>query len=333
MELNQTQKKIISVLFQKGSLSHKALAKELELSNPAVTLSIKPLLTEGLIKNEGAFYQGKVGRQEEKLSINASKYSLLGLDVRKHSLFVSLTDFAGNLLTARRLLDENELPSCIQGLSEKYPPILGLGVTIRGFVSLSQFTEERSGLVRTINELNIPTHFLNNVECLAHIHHLYNPEDSNFLLIKYGPGLGSAIFVDGKPLKDKFGRNSEIGHTFITRDKTLENLVSFETLLGPSTDYDEKEGAEVIKKNPELLEKIIVIMSPTLLNASYMLSLDKIVFAGILLSDPEIKDRLEVEMKELDKNFSTDKIIVYPEYAKIIDIKGSLQVFIDNFLD
>jgi hypothetical protein len=109
--------------------------------------------------------------------------------------------------------------------------------------------------------------------------------------------------------------------------------VSFETLLGPSTDYDEKEGAEVIKKNPELLEKIIVIMSPTLLNASYMLSLDKIVFAGILLSDPEIKDRLEVEMKELDKNFSTDKIIVYPEYAKIIDIKGSLQVFIDNFLD
>lgn len=327
--INFTQKAIIRLLLVNDALSHKTLAKDLNLSNPGLTLSVRPLLQEGILINAGSFKSGKVGRQEEMLKLNPEYGYLGGIDVRKHYFYVSLTDLKGNIREFTRVKDLSEFNMLLTKYEAKYPKILGFDVALRGYQSEKEISVKHKGLNDFLTKKGYKHRFINNVESLANIHFLLYPEDRNFLLIKYGPGVGSSLFIDGKPVKNKEGNAGDFGNTYTKDGHRIEDLLSFESLLGD--EFDEREGAEMIMKDSDKIDFIISHLAFGLFNSASLLGLDKIIFSGVLLTNPMVMDKLSKAVMDLADGHPLSKVQAYENYNQITDEKGSLQLFSDLF--
>ncbi len=206
MNLTKTQKSIIRTLFIETEKSRSALAKDLNLSNAGLTLAIKPLMNEGLVIEAGKIDTGKVGRKELKLKLKNGYGSFLGIDIRKHNLYVDSMDLSGNIQESHRFSSVSELISFLFLPHNQY---LAGGLTLRGQAGEEEVQRRYPNFFDALKKLDLPLFIRNNVDCLADIYALYHPNDRNFLLIKYGPGVESSVYIDGKSL----GNLSELGHT------------------------------------------------------------------------------------------------------------------------
>jgi transcriptional regulator of PTS gene len=330
MNLSPSEKRLLHLLFLEGQLSRKALAEKLHLTGAAMTLASQNLLSQGLIQTMGSLPSPRAGRREENLALNPKRFTLAGLDLHAHSVYLVLLDFAGNVIEQERFLS---LAEAIQALLEKapsLPEILGVGVEIRGFSSLEKFQQEQPEIAKELASIPYPTHLLNNVESLAYLHAMQYPEDANFLLLKYGPGVGSSIFVSAHPLRGSDGSIGEIGHWFIQPGLRLEEAISFEGLLGE--EMEEKEGSAMLLSHPDILKKCIASLGLALLDANYLLSLDKIILSGLLLSTESVFASLTEQIAAYDPTFDLSKVVVYPDYESINERKSGLQVFADLVL-
>lgn len=330
MNCSPSEKRLMQLLLLKGPLSRKALANELSLTRAAVTLSSQNLLQAGFLVEAGSLVSPHSGRREQALAIRQEGATLAGIDVHRHSALLVLLTLGGESLFSQSYPSLDEAIAALRVQSTLYPSVLGLGVTLRGFSTWEQYAKKNPNFGAHFSALPYPVHYLNNVESLAYLYELLHPEDSNFILLKYGPGVGSSVFVNAHPLKGQDGSSSEIGHGFLNEGRRIEDAISFETLLGG--DYEEKEGAQELLKRPEALSRCLAALAFSLVNANYLLSLDKLILSGILLSAPSVYRALEEKIQAIDPDFDLQKITLYPDYERINEKKAALQVFADHFL-
>lgn len=319
MNLTDTQKTIIKILFVEKESSRSILAKKLSLTNAALTLTLKPLLEEKLVlesKNDVP----KVGRKELKLSLNKDFGYFLGIEIKRNNVYYTLMDLNCNLI---KYVNRNE--TTIEKFISKYKSkILAIGITMRGSVSLASLKNNHLEIYEDIESLNMPIYISNNVDSLADIYYLMHSEDKNFLLIKYGPGLGSSIYIHGVSL----GNKSELGHTYY-QDKTVEDTISYQAII--NKDVSEEEGTEIILNDEEKFQHVIKVLSFSLMNADSLLSLNKIILSGALLSKDETILKLKSELNSLYNEFDLNKLVVYPDYKDLNIKKGCISAFIKTF--
>lgn len=320
MNLTETQKSIIRILFVNKESSRSILASTLSLTNAALTLAIKPLLEEKMISERRKEDSQKVGRKELKLTLNPEYGCFLGIDIRRHHQYYYLMDFAGNILDEG---DDSKL-SFRDFCSKNKRYIISIGIALRGDSSINSFAKRYPDLLAQIEEMNLPYHIFNNVNCLANIYAENHPEEKNFLLVKYGPGVGSSIYVNGKLL----GCSSELGHTHY-QDKTIEDTISYSAIL--KQDLEEKDGTKLIMSNEELLHKVIHVLSFALCNANSLLSLQSIILSGELLTSYEVIKKLENELRSIEPNFDLTKICLYEDYATFNNKKSCIGAFIKTY--
>ncbi len=313
--LSETQKSIIRILFAEKESTRTLLSSRLSLTNAALTLSLKPLLEERIIlekKNEAQ----KIGRKQITLYLNGEYGCFLGIDVKRNHSTYSLMDFAGNLL-----LSENDDEISLSDFMKKSPyEILSLGVTLRGDASISHFEKQEEKISREIQSLKKPYYLANNVDCLAEIYSLYHPDERNFLLVKYGPGVGSSIHANGYPL----GNLSELGHMYY-QEKTIEETISYSSLL---EGMNEKEATEYLLAHEETQRKILHVLAFSLINADALLALDKIILSGAILSDRNVLSRLIEETKKINPSFEEEKLSLYPDYNRLNEKKSAILAFL-----
>lgn len=332
MELNATQKRLVTLLFMQGGTSRATLADSLGVSKPGLTQSVKPLLDEKILLLGEKISTGRAGRNQEPLRLNPEYGYFLGVDIRKHNCYTCLLDFAGSLVEENRFLDLEGLRSYIEGISSTRK-LLEVAFTMRGYSDEERFLAGRPDfdvLKKRLERKQIPTHFVNNVEALGNVYHLYHQEERNFLLIKYGPGLGSAIFIGGKSLRKEGSRSSEIGHSYLAGGKTLEETISFEALFHKET--EEEEGAELLQLDKEKSEWVFSTLALAVLDADCLLGLDRIVLTGAFLSKKENKDELVSYIRKLYKSFDGNKVTGMDSYDELNRRKGALQAFLDLYL-
>lgn len=319
INFTETQKSIIRILFVEKESSRSLLAKKLSLTNAALTLSMKPLL-ESKIVIESKIDQQRVGRKELKLKLNPNYGYFLGVDIRIHHVYFSLMDIAGNLIDFKcdKDISFHDFYSNVSG------KILAIGVTNRGPISKEAIAQRFPELSKEIDGLDLPKYLFNNVDCLGNIYSLNHPDDKNFLLVKYGPGVGSSIYVFGKQLTTL----SELGHIFY-KDKRLEEVISYSAVLG--REVEEAEANELIYNDKEKIDYILHVIAFGLLNADALLSLQKIILSGYILSKESSKEKLNEEIKKLDKNFDISKLTLYPDYDETNKKKSSIGAFIKYF--
>ncbi len=319
MNLNDTQRNIIKILFVEKESSRSLLAKRLSLTNAALTLSMKPLLEEKIVlenKNDAQ----KVGRKELKLFLNPDYGCFLGIDIKKHNIYYSLMDFSSSLIQVVNSKDIS-LSDFAKTVKTK---ILAIGITMRGTSSNKALESNYPDLYKSILDFSLPFFIINNVDCLADVYSLYHKEDKNFLLIKYGPGVGSSIYVNGISL----GNQSELGHTYY-QEKTVEETISYMSVI--KKDVNEEEGTEILLNDDKKADEVIHVLSFALLNADSLLSLQKIILSGALLSNDIIIEKMKKEIHNLNQSFDLNKLCVYPNYNELNSKKSCISAFIQQF--
>lgn len=320
MELTTTQKTIIRILFADKSSTRSVLASKLSLTNAALTLALKSLISEGMVMEYRSSGSQRVGRKEMQISLNPNYGSFLSIDIKQHHSYFYEVDFAGNLIEKS---DDSKV-TFEKFLEDRENIIIAIGVVVRGDASEETFAKKHPELSDILHNCRIPYFIFNNVGCLANIYYLSFHHAKNFLLVKYGPGVGSAIYANGKPL----GALSELGHTFYG-DKMVEDTISYSAILGK--DMDESEATALIKEDKEKLNKVLKVLSFALCNADSLLSLQKIILSGALLSDKEVLEALKKQIASLNPSFDLEKISLYENYLDINEIKGALGAFNRTF--
>ena len=322
MKLGNTQKKILLKLAGNKTSYREDLARSVGISKPALTMAVKSLSEEGLVL-EKAEANGKVGRNRSVLSLSPSVGEFLSIDVKPSSYTVLLSSFDLAVLKEEKFLDGpsflKALPSYLSG------NILSAGITYRG--ERAEF--ERNPVNREMLDMllgkGIPVSDKNNVDALAALYRTLRPEEKSFLLIKYGPGLGSSVYVRGEEAEDREGGRSEIGHVYLSDGRRLEDVLSFQNLFGE--ELSEEEGSKRLLENPSLYEKVLFYLALALADADAFLCLDSIVLSGMLLSKEGVRRDLLKKISSFNGAFRQEKAVLYPDYAEQNRLKGIFSAF------
>ena len=340
---SENRSKIIRLLNDKGDMARKDIATELGLTAAAVTQISNELLEIGILKENGEMEEeAHVGRKKIRIGLDDDFTKILGICIERNVTVVSVNNMRGKCLLKKTLATDTELPpeiflekiidaayELMDSLAITPDDILGAGVSVPGNVSRDRLMEDdipslwnapvpvRRKLERG---LRIPVVVENNVNAFAIAELIYGAgrEKGNFVFVKWGPGLGSAIAINNKVYGNQDGRIPELGHIILDeKGGTLESMVSLKTITEKLREsFSESETPElwevlggdrekITTKTISLwggirdsgLEKILYEvmdkLALALYNASMVLPPDKIIYYGSLFELPYIRENFK----------------------------------------
>lgn len=232
---------VLYLLNREGELSRKDIAHKLGLTPAAVTKICRELLRQGKIIETGESDENKAGRKKILISVNSDKFFVIGISLEPDYCDYGIYNVAGKCVLSgkkefirekepERLLGEisSEISEMIQISGVDKKDILGAGVGIVGSVDDDGVTKGKYGMwqegvrVREVFEkaLKIPVEVENNVKAFVISETVFQTQakGKNQLFIKWGPGVGSAIMINGDVFSSNGNGEAEIGHYIINPD-------------------------------------------------------------------------------------------------------------------
>ena len=227
------KKQIIALCVNEGDYSIADLSKELNTSIPTITKLVGELIEEGFIVDMGK--QGtNGGRRPSIYGLNPSAGYFVGIDVRKDSIGIAVTDFKGQITDAVSDVQFTLLnsESSLRELCETVEDYLGksnipaekvraYGINLTGRVNHETgycFTyfigEDRPIGAFMEDELEAPVFVENDSRAMTYGEYICGVagNEKNMLFINVSWGLGMGMIVDGKLSYGKSGYSGEIGH-------------------------------------------------------------------------------------------------------------------------
>jgi hypothetical protein len=326
------QRRLMGLLLTEGPLSRKVLAAKMKLTNAAITVMTQSLIEEGLIIELGEIESGKVGRKETLIDLSSSKYVSIGIDIRINHANVSITDIKGKQLNHKKV---SSIEGAIEYLQRNLPKdayFHEIAVLCRGYRGLEIYDQTVAKVEKLMNEAQLPFRIVHNVSALAILHRFYHPTDSNFLLVKYGPGVGSAIVTNGVLLSNDRSRSSEFGHMVVDplESHTLEELISYSTV---AEEIEESEVVEYLVNSRATLDYIMAKMAFCIVNSHVLLGLDKIIVAGNLFVYDEVFQVLKDKILKYKRFIRDDDLLRIDDYDEKERKIGSIVALYFHFLD
>lgn len=219
---------VLRVLSQYGKMSRKDIAEKLGLTAATVTIICTELLDNGVIRElgEASDEERRAGRKKILIDIDYEYKNVLCIAIETETTYVALSNLAGEVITKKSIPTAENIESevflrsvakacrTVMMDSKGKAGILGAGVTIPGmhdrFIIKSFFE----------SELGIPVIVENNVRAFAKAELIYGNgrQSDNMLIIKWGPGVGSAVISNGNIYRGTCDASAEIGHTLIYRN-------------------------------------------------------------------------------------------------------------------
>ncbi|MCI9307404.1 MAG: ROK family transcriptional regulator [Lachnospiraceae bacterium] len=265
----------LQLLFSHGTLSRTDIADFLNITTAAVTMIVNEFLSEGLLVQKEDFFPEslpRAGRRRAPLAIQYDWRYVLAIDIHSYYINIALTNLKGDILFEHpsltpatnepRTLCSNIAKECIKMLWEasiSTEQILGAGITIIGPVNqdegialhpfrlfeypipIKQYFEE---------EFPFPVAVESNVCAFLLSELLYTDiatKAQNILMLKWGPGVGSAMAIRGQVYKGYNYQSTEIGHNQIAEKNGKKCNCGRTGCLEPSISAD--AIVEFIEKN------------------------------------------------------------------------------------
>jgi len=305
---------VLSYIMKYGPASRKTIAEWMGLTRASLSKLTAGLIADGYLQ-EGEERESKgVGRREIMLTICPDAGYALGLDVSNHAATMTLIDFSSNILDKVTLNYGNlteEILAEILGHGQRMidaagrERIVGVGILSHGYIendmccslaikSVKQRVEQAYGL---------PCCMFNNVKAVAVAEQYFGNELKNFMVLKYGPGVGGVIVQNGEILDGTHNRAGEIGHipwgkaegktcSICNKKGCLEMAVSFGTITEkitgtyvPKPMIDEFLATCSLDGGKALEEALHELAKATVLTAE-VLDLEAILLAGQLFQIP-----------------------------------------------
>jgi predicted NBD/HSP70 family sugar kinase len=328
---NYNQYNLLNHLLAYGPTSRKNLAKILKISTAAVTMSVSYLIEDGIVYEAQETISGKAGRKEILIDINPDYSYALGMDIKDHYIRFSSCDLKGNVKYAEIFITVDEAVDCVKEYI-KGKSILGMSVLVKDFISELDNQAFDKSIFYKLEKLDVKISYINNVEALGILHKYYFYHDNNYLLVKYGSGVGSAICVNNHLLNNSNISNDELGRVLINDNgyHELEELISYQSL----DDFVNDDNIiEYLLTHREKLNKLEEYMCLAIVNTTILLSLDKVILAGKIFINEMIFDefekkindiRLDVEVVAID-NYEDKRLMV----GSIVTIYNELMNSLD----
>lgn len=301
---------MFSAVLKNGSSSRKALASELGLTRATLSLITRDLIEEGLLYETGAVEDVRVGRREILLDVRAGCAFAAGLDVNTTTACFTILDLKLNIVAHMDwqydVLTQNVLDIILNYIASSLSfyetsALLGFCISVKGFTTggvchglpikdLKQQAEKVLGL---------PVYLINNIKALAIADFYFGNKLRNFFLVKYGPGIGSAIIIDGKIFTGANDKVGELGHIAWGHSDTkcrvcgsfgcLESIVGFKSLAAKmDSGFDINHGTvdfntimELSKANNyAVLKEALSDLAKAVFNACKIVDPEKVLLAG-----------------------------------------------------
>lgn len=254
----------LQLLFSHKVMSRTAIAAHLDITAAAVTSIVNDFLDAGLLVLQEVLpeSQNKVGRRRQPIGINYDWKYILAIDIHSYYIDIAITNMKGDALAERALTPVGQTPrefcsniakECIKMLWEQSIPtekILGAGITLIGPVNQEEgialhlfrlFDEPVPIRAYFEEDFPFPVAVENNVCAVLLSELLYTDierDSHNILMLKWGPGVGSALAIHGLIYKGYNYQSPEIGHNLITEDNGLRCNCGLIGCLEPTISAD-----------------------------------------------------------------------------------------------
>ncbi len=225
---------ILGLCINDGNYNLADLSRAINTSIPTTTKLIEELIDEGFIEELGK-QDTNGGRKPSIFGLNPSAGYLVGIDVKKKSICIAITDFKGQVITYIEnypfVLENSEesvvlLCRTIRELVKKAgleddESILAYGFNLSGRVNnetgfcFTYFLGEDKSITSVLeNEFNTPVFVENDSRAMTYGEYIcgvaQGEKDMLFLNIAWGLGMG--MIINGKLHYGKSGFSGEIGH-------------------------------------------------------------------------------------------------------------------------
>ena len=232
----------LRALHEKGAMSRKRLAHNMNLTPGAITKIVAEMISDGLLSEGEMLTSGNAGRREILIDINAKKACGLGVLIQLQQAILSGAWLDGSVIFAEAIPLETNAPAeeTAKRLSERLTVLLeeygiprgqvvGLGIAVRGITSADGRVVRNS--FGAIAETDYPLCELfekltgfhcvmeNNVRSLlaAQMFLSRDENEGSQFFLRCGNGIGAALSIDGRIWHGVTAQCAEIGHIPVIR--------------------------------------------------------------------------------------------------------------------
>ena len=369
---NRNQSEVLRLLNNNGPMSRKDIAGAVGLTAASVTLMCTELLEKNIIVELGEVPgEKRAGRKKILVDINNDYKKALCIAIETDKTYITITDMKGGI-KAKTILktEKKETPEdFLKDVSDaagrllwdndiSRDMLLGAGVTVPGKVDAKKGTSlgayniwDRPLEIGDIisEDLGVEVTVENNLKAAAQLEILFGlgRQNKNLFLLKWGPGVGSAIILDRKVYDGSNNAAGEIGHTTLGKDGRLckcgrrgclETYISTHAILddvalmlGDSTMYKKDLSLLGDEKVRGLMDEKMDRLAQTLRNAVSLIDSDRVVVLGYIFEVDGMLDRFKNIYRTYDSTSPEDFIVASELGSKSAHIEP-LALLMNNFL-
>lgn len=377
----RNQSSILRLLNDAGPTPRKDIAAGLGLTPSGVTTLCADLIQEGVLYELGEVKESnKVGRRKVLVDINYEYRYVLAISIETPTTCVTICDLRGGHSAEKQVqtdsdADPAEFLRTVADVGKalmweagvRRNQLLGVGVSVPGPVDHARGVSRHAyriwdkpvSVAACLGEyFECPVLVENNIKAFAQAELLYGMgrAQKNLVFLKWGPGVGSCIIINGQIYESDAFKNAEIGHVRVDMDGEpcrcgrhgcLETKVSSHSLVRAiQAGCSEKNMPKVWEACGGRPENISVHDLPRLMALAddgmwrvlderiemladlagailTMLAPDRLVVYGNIFGMPQVLQRFRAACRCYDPAYD-DKYVAVSEISEKIDYIGPL---------
>lgn len=361
---------ILKLLQRNGMMSRKDLAKIMGLSGASLTIIINQLIQDGIVYETGEQIESKsVGRKKILVAMDYKRVYFAGVSIDNDNVTV----YVGNMYLKEvdsihldcSTRDTKQIVECISnGFDELIrrnqimrSSIYGVGLSIIGIVDKKHgFSHKSWGVMEKDiaivdllkQQLGLNVYVENNVRALALASlYLNSPSDyRNFILVKFGNGIGSAIYIEEKAYEGTTLRSGELGHIYVSEAKgkscrcgkegCLETIASMWALRQQlNEDLSNEEILQRYEAQDRVIksyiDQAIIEIAKALTNYLALLDPQVMFIYGFLFENKEIVDKLYSSLEQYVGK-SCKQMIQISNFNLHLDGSATLSIVMQEYI-
>ena len=227
------RKKIIAQLSMHRESTIPELADFLNISVPKANELTMGLDEEGLVREAGHKSEG-VGRKASIYTLNQSSCYFLGVEIKKYNINIALMGFDKSIAESQLdipfpfLNPHESLDAIVKTINEflehsviPKEKIVGMGLSVAGRINVKKgeiltIYHFEDAPVKSILEesTELPVYIDNDSRTIAYGEYFFGRKKypENVIVINLDYGIGTGVFIEGKPLYGASGYAGELGH-------------------------------------------------------------------------------------------------------------------------
>ena len=361
---NTNKKRIVNFLYTNDGATKQDITKSLNLSMPTVSLILKNLSAQGLVKKTGVL-QSSGGRKPAAISLSYNAKLSAGIEITQNHLRFTLIDLSGHVMYFKKIREpfqnDDKYFRKIAEYLEKFfaennvdsKAVLGVGIALPGVINAKNNILEYSP---TLNIKNFPLEILTkyfsyptmanneaNLAGFAEIWKIDNIESAVFLSIN--KGVGGAIIIGNKLYNGINGRSGEFGHMTIVKDGLtcscgkkgcLEAYCSTKVLTEPNFNDIDDFFAAMKMGNQYCTEKwktYLDYLATGINNIRTIFDSDIIIGGEIDQYLEQYSDALYSRLLSLNSFDEQYNYLHFSKYGDKASTVGAALLFVDAFFD